>query len=293
MDYFIEGTLNINNTVIEKAAIKRLEVFQKIGRPARLVLLEYSPQWALTVNQDQQDSVVGLFDHIQKAEGFTGQKLTLNGLDARLGYYDRTPLSKARTVDYTDGDRLVARVHVIPGGAVDTVTYVGAAEQTLETDRYDARGFLSRRQFWYGGRRTHEEYLSPAGTLQMEVSFNDDGKEIGLIRLIEPDQHFFSMRALIEAYVQQELGEASALVCDRRNYDWLLASWPAQQRFQRLYNSAPTAAVPEAVPLARKSMPTLPAAVVIDEYRGEAQRVVDGWRQVLVSEGERGDGRNR
>lgn len=177
MDYFVEGTLNSENTVIEKAAIARLDVFKQLARPAKLILMTYSPEWVAVIPKSKRSQVVSLFDVYQGVDELSVHLVGLNELDKTLGYYDRTTISvKKRLYHYTDGDKLIARVHLYPNNAVATVEFVGANEQTLEIDQYDVRGFLSRRQFWYAGRPAHEEYLDNEGNVRLEISFSDDNK---------------------------------------------------------------------------------------------------------------------
>lgn len=150
----------------------RLDVFNALHRYARLYLTDYSPVWAGIVPDSQRNRVTGLFDQVQQAAAVAPRLFSLQNLDGVLGLYDRrTASAQRRLYEYTDGDRVIAGVHLFENGGVDTVTFVGTGGATLEVDQYDARGFLSRRQVRYANRLVAEEYLTPHGEVRLELTY--------------------------------------------------------------------------------------------------------------------------
>lgn len=279
MDYFIEGTFNRDNSVIEKAALARLEIFHSLGRDCRAVLMDYSPEWVAAVPDELRSQVTGIFDYWQTAPGNRLAPIGLRQLDGQLGFYNReVNHDDPRVYDYTDGDRVIARAALAPDNQVDTVTFLDAAERVIEVDQYDQRGFLSRRQYWYSGHVTHEEYLSPTGEIIIEIMYSDRG-EVELIRLTTQCKTYTDLAEWQQAYLKT-LTDADWVICDRRRFDSQVADMHACRRFLRVYRQLPASIFENVTVLTTQLATELAGTVALDEYHGK-QKALANWQEYL------------
>lgn len=280
MDYFLNGLLSPSNTAIEQNMIRRLTLFQQLGRSAKVVLCAYSTSSAAYVQQHHlNDTVISCFDWLQEVATWQGKPLRRDDLTT-LDNYQRTNVKEGYL--YLAGTHLLARSKVNQHGEIMRVTYYDDAERQLEIDHYDSRGFLSCKQlFDVNQQLVGEHYLNPAGQLCLTITYAQ--KRPVLYHLVRRQQLFTTQQDFLQYCLGQMLPDADVVVAERREYDALLAKIVCRLRVVRLYNAAYQADVAVAdLFLARKAAQLTNAKMLLlDEYTAPVADLKGQWQKIL------------
>lgn len=280
MDYFLNGILSTNNTVIEQNMLRRQQLFAKLGRSTKVVLCAYSANSATFVRQQQLTTkVLSCFDWLQEVGDFDQPALRRDDLTS-LDNYQRNNVKDGYL--YLAGSHLLARSAVNRRGQILRVTYYDDAERRLEVDQYDSRGFLSRRQFYDVQQQLiGEHYLNPAGAVCLDIAYAH--KQPVMFNLVRRQRIFTQQQELLQYCLQHLLVAADVVISERREYDDLLAPLDCRLRLVRLYNAAYSGdyAVADYF-LARKAAQVVnDKAVLLDEFKGSTTQLVPLWQQLL------------
>lgn len=174
MIFFINAQMPEKKSGIEHAQLKRLKLFNKMHREARIVLRDWSPEThrltALAGIDDEH--VISMFDYYQQSMHVEDKIVTPPDLD--LGVENLKFSSDfdhqhylAETID----GQLVARINVdIKDDHVLSTELFDGFGNLYRVDHYDSRGFISLSQ-WYtpDNQIGTEEWKTPEGRVAIEA----------------------------------------------------------------------------------------------------------------------------
>lgn len=170
MFFFVNQYLLSNNSSVEHAEIKRLQLFKAHHTSAKLVTRDFDPIIHATLKRFglQDDQLVNMFDFFAGTADYQGQPLRTPDLHLPFDYQVGTG-SNSRQV--MDGQRQVAEVFFVGGtvGQVDRVDWYDPAGNLTLRERYDLRGYKAVDEFFgQDGQMHFERYYRPDGTIYME-----------------------------------------------------------------------------------------------------------------------------
>lgn len=170
MFYFVNQYLLSNNSSIEHAEIKRLNLFKQNKVPAKLVTRDYDNIIHATLSRfgltDQQ--LVNMFDFFAGTTDFQGKKYHVEDLNLPHDYQVSSGRN-SKTIMW--GSQLIAETFFIGGtvGQIEHVDYYDAAGNITLRQRYDIRGFKSVDVFFGQDNQIfYERYYRPNGEVYLE-----------------------------------------------------------------------------------------------------------------------------
>lgn len=170
MYYFINQYLLSNNSSIEHAEIKRLNLFNQHNVPAKLVTRDYDNIIHATLSRfgltDQQ--LVNMFDFFAGTTEYKGHSCHIEDLNLPHDYQVSSGRN-SKTIMW--GSTLLAEAFFIGStvGQIDHVDYFDAAGNISLRQRYDIRGFKAVDIFFGQDNQVfYERYYRPDGHVYLE-----------------------------------------------------------------------------------------------------------------------------
>lgn len=279
--YFVNGLLNTEPTVIEDAMYERVKVFAALAVPAKIITMDFSPQWRTAAEQAgvAHEQVMSIFDWLQHVPELPVAPLPLSNFHA-LDDCERS-LQNNRYY-YRKAGQLVAVLRPTKDGAVSTINFYNEQHQVIRHDVYDEHGFRSQAQYYQSKQMVAADYFTPTGALAVRQQFGDET----VTTVPETGAHYATLDDFNTAMLKLFVKPGDFVLSERREYDQAVFNLPGGvHRGYRLYNAtmAITPKVTDLV-LARHYMPLLPEAKVFDEYADDAQ-LQKGWKRILLEEG--------
>lgn len=233
MYYFVNQYIMALNSGVEHAEFKRLQLFKEHGVPAKLVTRQFDGLLHQNMRRFKlaDDQLVNLFDFFRGTTALTPKvvKMTdLNWPDA----YDIKPNPNVSQV--LAGDRLVAKVHFVPGtvGHVYYVEIFDRFNNLVQRTDYDARGFKARDRFVApNGEPVTDIFYRPDGQRVVEAYFAHNangGNYVSLCKLIDyqGQDYYFNGENEFYRFFLDELNRATdednVFIGDRP----LASQWP-------------------------------------------------------------------
>lgn len=282
MDYFLNGVLSESNTPIEVKMLQRLTTFQELGRTAKVVLCGYSVNSYTFIQQHHlEKNVVSCYDWLQEVAEFKKPALRRDDLP-QLDNYQRENAKGGYA--YLAANRMAARSYVNKRGQITHVNYYDESEQRLETDQYDLRGFLSRKQFFNVQQElVGEQYLNPAGQVCLDVAYAQ--KQPVYFNLIRKQRVFTEQQAFWQYCLAHILVDPEVVISERREYDQLLKKIPGKLRIVRLYNANfdGDESIAQIFLIRKQAQFVNTHTVLFDEYTVSATELKQTWQQILTT----------
>lgn len=173
---FLNDNLQRNQSGIEHAQIKRLNLFKQFQEPAKIVTRQYSNELHMIVNEagiEDQD-FINLFDYFQDACLVPHRIVKLQDLHLNSKWKRK---ADGISYNYYDGKTRVmyVRRRNDRDRSIINLQYFDHFGKLLKVIWYDIRGFASVEQLYdWEGQIAVENYLRPNGQLALQkVNFKD------------------------------------------------------------------------------------------------------------------------
>ncbi|GHP15091.1 poly(glycerol-phosphate) alpha-glucosyltransferase [Lentilactobacillus fungorum] len=166
MYYFLNTTINIKNSGIGHAQLKRFALFKKYGQPAKLLTTNYNRDLpvALKYHGIDKNQSVNLFDFFGGTEDVEFKNFEIKDLNLPDDFEIR------KSEDHFDGlenGQIIMRITMRKDNpkCIDSLMYFDSAKRVVEVDWWDPRGFKAQQQFF-----------DKKGKIRVERLLNDQGK---------------------------------------------------------------------------------------------------------------------
>ena len=173
---FLNDNLQRNQSGIEHAQIKRLNLFKKFNQPAKIVTRQYSNELHLVVEAAgiKDQDFINLFDYFQNACLMPHRIVKLQDLHLNPKWKRK---ADGISYNYYDGKTRVmyVRRRNDRDRSIINLQYFDHFGKLLKVVWYDNRGFASVEQLYdWNGQIAVENYLRPDGQLALQkVNFKD------------------------------------------------------------------------------------------------------------------------
>lgn len=173
---FLNDNLQRNQSGIEHAQIKRLNLFKKFNQPAKIVTRQYSNELHLVVEAAgiKDQDFINLFDYFQNACLVPHRIVKLQDLHLNPKWKRK---ADGISYNYYDGKTRVmyVRRRNDRDRSIINLQYFDHFGKLLKVVWYDNRGFASVEQLYdWAGQIAVENYLCPDGQLALQkVNFKD------------------------------------------------------------------------------------------------------------------------
>lgn len=173
---FLNDNLQRNQSGIEHAQIKRLNLFKKFNQPAKIVTRQYSNELHLVVEAAgiKDQDFINLFDYFQNACLVPHRIVKLQDLHLNPKWKRK---ADGISYNYYDGKTRVmyVRRRNDRDRSIINLQYFDHFGKLLKVVWYDNRGFASVEQLYdWNGQIAVENYLRPDGQLALQkVNFKD------------------------------------------------------------------------------------------------------------------------
>lgn len=228
MFFFVNQYLLSNNSSIEHAEIKRLQLFKEHGVDAKLVTQDFDPILSATIKRFglSNDQVVNMFDFFAGTLDYQGKGLHVEDLNLSFDYQVSSG-NNSRTVK--DGQRLVAEIFFAGGtvGIVHHIDYYDPAGNITLRQTFDLRGFKAVDAFFgQTGQIHYERYYNPAGVNYLDRYYipstqNTPINSLNVLKNYNGKNYYFDGIDHLFSFFLQELDnsndEQNSFIADRPN----------------------------------------------------------------------------
>ncbi|MFC6254470.1 glycosyltransferase [Secundilactobacillus hailunensis] len=239
MYFFVNTVMRDKKTGIEHAQIKRLKLFKKHHREAKIVVRDYDRtfhHYLKNVGLDDAD-MISMFDFFQKATDFKARPFQLKDLPVIHGQKIITKRTKEGSMNVYVGKQLVSKIYTFDWDdqQIDKVAYFDQFGNNVSTDVYDSRGFKSMNETFSNQHRVMLETMFDVNG-QMVYKSHYMKNRLGnlansALRLINykgnPEINFVGLKNFTRFFIDElnrSYGEKNVFVVDR-NYG---IDWPMQ-----------------------------------------------------------------
>jgi poly(glycerol-phosphate) alpha-glucosyltransferase len=231
MFYFLNDSIQTNNSGIEHAQIKRLNLFKQYQVPAQIVTRQYDNNMHDTTRKlgiDDQD-ILNLFDYFQEVTQIEDRKVYIQDLhldpswkreaDGFNYYFSVNKQRVAYVRRYSENDKRVMNIQ-----------YFDHFGKLLKVRWFDCRGFASVEQIYgWDDKISVENYLRPDGSIAIQKSrlndrLNRNIENYHLFNFQGQDYQFTSFDQLTTFFYDQIVANRQAtedkqiaLIVDRAN----------------------------------------------------------------------------
>ncbi|AVK61072.1 accessory Sec system glycosyltransferase Asp1 [Lactobacillus sp. CBA3605] len=233
MIFFVNQYLMALNSGVEHAEFKRLQLFKQHQMPAKLVTRQFDGLLHQNMRRFKlaDDQMVNLFDFFRQTVTYPAQVLKLEDLDFPRDYNVQPSPNVSQVVD---GDRLVAKVHFVPGtvGHVYFVELFDTFGNLAQRTDYDERGFKARDTFFAPNQEPVTDIFyrpDQSRFAEQYYAHNAAGvNEVSMCKLIDyqgQDYYFNGEQAWYRFFLDElnrQNGTNNSFIADRP----LAAQWP-------------------------------------------------------------------
>lgn len=249
MNYFVLENVFTFNSGTEHSTIKRTQLFNQSGVPAKILTRNYNRFLA----NDMQKAGVDPQNEINMYDYFQGTT-DVPRKEVQLRLLEQFPLDEYHIVAENPNfswlkkaGRNIAKIEVMPAtiGLISTVTYYDRFDNPTVRENFDWRGFKSSIEYFHpNGELATQRFLNLAGEPVLEIThMNIDGKIAPTMwKLINYKGHNyrFNFEDQLFLFFMNELAaqdQNATFISDRRSLDYVVADVQAPHKWTFLHDT--------------------------------------------------------
>lgn len=240
MFFFVGQTMKIKVSGIENAQIKRLVLFRKFGKPAKILTMLYDPETSvrMAAHGVHADEYFNLYDYLCDIREVEQQQIQPTDI-LKMAKLPLSSVTEKNKRYYLKG-KLTLFIDTFSNGNVKRVLHYGPDEKYTSEDKYDVRGFLSSTIiFDVNQRRLVDIYFDLAGNKRITQRWQLKDEKVSKTSVIIDDgqrKTILTGKNELQAYFLSQLAEAfpqSAFITDRA----LDVSWAMENTKTPIYKA--------------------------------------------------------
>ncbi|WP_288530516.1 glycosyltransferase [uncultured Secundilactobacillus sp.] len=263
MNYFVLENLFTFNSGTEHATIKRTQLFNQSGLPAKIVTRNYNR----FLDNDRDKTGLSAADVVNMYDYFQGT-VNVTRVPRPLRLLQQFPLDEYHIVAedanvswLKKAGRNIARIEVMPAtvGIVNTVTYYDRFDNPTVRENFDWRGFKSSVDYFHpNGELARQRFLNLSGQTVLEITHMNISGQVSptMWKLVNYKGHNyrFNFEDQLFLFFLNELSSAdpqASFISDRRNLDYVVADMNASSKWAFLHDThltQPSKATSELLP---------------------------------------------